>query len=456
MRYQFILFFIFALTLHINAQQSNYDKIWSDSSLNSRINENIEKYRKSDAIIEVKDKDGNPVSNASIEVHQKTHEFLFGSNIFVLGQLSKAELNQKYESAFTNLFNFATLPFYWRGLEPQEGKPRFEEDSERIWRRPPPDQLLKWCKSNNITAKGHALMYSANSQMPDWTEKNDPEVFLKQAEKHMTEIANRYKDDIWIWDVVNEERWRNLSPERWHKVPDDYLEWCFRVAGSLFPENVKLIYNDDTQNHPNPDEYAGYINRIIDEGLRIDGMGLQFHLFNLDACNKFLDGSIYPPDQLLNAYDQLEKLGLPLYITEITVPGAGDNGALIQAEIIEDLYRLWFSIKNMAGITYWNLGDGTGHGGTDATIEGVGGQNEALAGLLDENMNPKPAYQVLDKLINNEWKTNTSLKSNREGKANFRGFYGIYEIKIISDGKTQVCEINLGKGKNKPFILILD
>jgi len=123
MRYQFILFFIFALTLHINAQQSNYDKIWSDSSLNSRINENIEKYRKSDAIIEVKDKDGNPVSNASIEVHQKTHEFLFGSNIFVLGQLSKAELNQKYESAFTNLFNFATLPFYWRGLEPQEGKP---------------------------------------------------------------------------------------------------------------------------------------------------------------------------------------------------------------------------------------------------------------------------------------------------------------------------------------------
>ncbi len=456
MRYQFILFFIFALTLHINAQQSNYDKIWSDSSLNSRINENIEKYRKSDAIIEVKDKDGNPVSNASIEVHQKTHEFLFGSNIFVLGQLSKAELNQKYESAFTNLFNFATLPFYWRGLEPQEGKPRFEEDSERIWRRPPPDQLLKWCKSHYITAKGHALMYNRNEQMPDWTNENDPEVFLKQAEKHMAEIADRYRDDIVIWDVVNEERYRTRNPETGHKVPDDYLVWCFRVAGSLFPENVKLIYNDDTQNHLNPDEFAGYINRIIDEGLRIDGMGLQFHLFSLDARDKFLEGSIYPPDQLLNAYDQLEKIGLPLYITEITVPSAGENGAVIQAEIIEDLYRLWFSIKNMAGITYWNLGDGTAYGGKDTTTEGMGGENKAMAGLLDETMNPKPAYQVLDKLINDEWKTKASLKSNREGKANFRGFYGRYEIKIISDGKTQVCEINLGKGEKKPFVLTFE
>jgi hypothetical protein len=71
-------------------------------------------------------------------------------------------------------------------------------------------------------------------------------------------------------------------------------------------------------------------------------------------------------------------------------------------------------------------------------------------------MNPKPAYQVLDRLINNEWKTNTSLKSNRKGKANFRGFYGRYEIKIVYEGKTQVSEINLGKGEKKPFFLIFE
>lgn len=53
-------------------------------------------------------------------------------------------------------------------------------------------------------------------------------------------------------------------------------------------------------------------------------------------------------------------------------------------------------------------------------------------------------------------KTKASLKSNREGKANFRGFYGRYEIKIISDGKTQVCEINLGKGEKKPFVLTFE
>jgi hypothetical protein len=38
-------------------------------------------------------------------------------------------------------------------LEPQQGKPRFGEGSEPIWRRPPPDQLVNWCKAHNITPK---------------------------------------------------------------------------------------------------------------------------------------------------------------------------------------------------------------------------------------------------------------------------------------------------------------
>jgi hypothetical protein len=78
----------------------------------------------------------------------------------------------------------------------------------------------------------------------------------------------------------------------------------------------------------------------------------------------------------------------------------------------------------MRGITWWNLGDGT------AFEE----ENKAMGGLLDEEMNPKPAYKALNRLINHEWKTNEKLKSDSTGKIRFRGFYGKYLIRISGNG----------------------
>jgi len=427
------------------AQDSLSNQPWDDPALAEREDRNIEKYRKGDAVIKITGKSGKPISEAKVIVQQQTHEFLFGCNLFVLGQLKTPELNTKYGDAFAHLFNFATIPFYWKGFEPEKGKPRFSENSSFIWRRPPSDPLVKWCKEHDITVKGHALMYNRNSVMPDWTAKNNPDLFLKQAKKHMEEIAKRYKDDIAVWDVVNEERYRTLYPETGHEVPDDYLPWCFREAAKLFPKDVKLIYNDDLENHEDPEKYAGFINDVKGKGIRIDGMGIQFHIFDLNIRNNFLDGNLYPPDLLINFYDRMAKFGLPIYITEITIAGYGENGYTTQAKIVKNLYRLWFSIPNMAGITWWNLGDGTAYGKENEK------ENKALGGLLDKNMDPKPAYDVLDELINHEWKTNETITTGSDGKARFHGFYGKYKATVIFDGKTYIKEINLSNSGNNNF-----
>ena len=445
MRKILLLWMLFALGWEVAAQKLSFDESWKDSAVVNYIEKNIEKHRKGEATISIVGKNGKQVTNVKVEVHQQTHEFLFGCNLFVLGQLQTPELNTKYETAFAKLFNFATIPFYWKELEPQEGKPRFQEGSSFIWRRPPPDQLLKWCKVHHIVPKGHALMYNRNAFMPDWTERNNPELFLKQAQAHIEGIANRYKNDILVWDVVNEERYRTRNLETGHKVPDDYLVWCFKVANRVFPENVKLLYNDDTQNHDNPEEYEGYVNSVVKSGLRIDGMGLQFHLFDLDSRGKFLEGTQYPVNQLIEVYDRLGKLGLPIYITEITVPGGGEDGASIQAKIVENLYRLWFSVPNMAGITWWNLGDSTA----------FGNENKAMGGLLDNEMNPKLAYQALNQLINHEWKTNLKISSGSHGNVSFRGFYGKYKITVSHNGKSIEQEINLTKTGNNKFVIQL-
>ena len=430
----FIGFFIL-ISLKSFAQVNIYDQLWSNPQVNERIEKNIEAYRKGDAVIEIVDKKGNPVPNVKVTIQQLSHEFLFGCNLFALGQLKTPELNHKYEASFINLFNSATVPFYWGNLEPEEGKVRFKEGSSNVWRRPPPDQLVRWCKEHDIQPKGHALMYAKNMFMPDWTERNNPEVFLHQGHKHMAGIAKRYGDTFPIWDVANEEIPRIRHLDQWHKVPDDYLEWCFREAESLFPKSVKMLYNDGTEEvHKNVEEYTALFSRLLKQNIKVDGMGIQFHIYNRPAM---LEGKLYPPGELFAVYEQLSPMNLPLYITEITVPGKGEDGAALQGKIVRNLYRLWFSTPNMAGITWWNLGDGT------AFEE----ENKAMGGLLDEEMNPKPAYQALDKLINNEWKTNEEIYTNPAGKVSFRGFHGKYRVRVFANGTSKEFLFDLKSGK---------
>jgi GH35 family endo-1,4-beta-xylanase len=145
-------------------------------------------------------------------------------------------------------------------------------------------------------------------------------------------------------------------------------------------------------------------------------MGMQMHAYNREAM---LKGTLYPPDKLLEAYDKLGELNLPIYITELTIPGRDENGAEYQAAIVENLYKLWFSIPQMAGITWWNLGDNTA----------FENENKAMGGLLDGEMNPKPAYEVLNRLINSEWRTKLKVSSGSQGNVSFRGFYGKYKIR---------------------------
>ena len=50
----------------------------------------IEKNRKGNLNITVKDKDGKPVRDAKIVIKQKTHEFKYGANIFMLDEFESS------------------------------------------------------------------------------------------------------------------------------------------------------------------------------------------------------------------------------------------------------------------------------------------------------------------------------------------------------------------------------
>jgi endo-1,4-beta-xylanase len=446
MRGKFLLWFLLILTGKITAQDTLFRKLWNDPVVVGRILSNIEKYRKGDAVLEILDEKGRPLKDVPVFIQQKSHEFLFGCNAFVLGQLGSPEKNLQYEEIFTGIFNFATVPIYWAGTEPKQGNLRYKEESEDIWRRPPVDRFLPFAKKYGLTLKAHPMLWHTHN--PDWLPK-DAKTLKELYRKRFRELSDLYANDISIWEVTNES---TGCSKDYPLFSEDkaYVEWAFRETAPLFNNDRLLMINDYTRFNellPDDNEYYKQIQGLLAKGIRIQGIGLQFHIwFEPDLMAKHLAGDRFQPEKMLAAYEAFAALDRPLYITEISVPTPqGKDGEAIQAEVVRNLYRLWFSVPAMAGLTYWNMGDGMAYES----------ENSAASGLVDKEMRPKASYRVLDELINREWKTNLKISSGSQGTVSFRGFYGKYKITVTNNGKSVEHEISLTKTGNNKYIIQL-
>ena len=481
----------------INAVFSDaYRELWN-SDLQKKIDEDIEANRKADAEFQL------PCSAAGrdVKIEQITHDFIFGAHIFNFGQLGTTERNERYKELYGSLFNSATIAFYWKQLELEEGKLRFKpefRDSEFFWnncrqpwlephwRRPPTDAVVEFCLSKGIRLHGHPLVWGNNRwQIPDWLINELPEQFSKNINlqrnaagvlddnamgcafqdisaeemedampeyavrlntlhaKRIMEIAIRYGDKIDSWDIVNESALdyalgrmvpgSKICRSRYGPMPGDYAYRGFKIAESVLPANAKFNIND----YKLDEYYLEQVNDLRRRGCKIDIMGAQMHLFNPQICQDIADGrsTRQSPQEVISKMELLSKADLPLHLSEITItaPGGDRKGEIIQAEITRNLYRLWFSTKQMMGITWWNVVDNCGAPG-----------EPSFSGIFTRDMQPKLAFFVLDELINNKWRTNIESRADRDGRVSFRGFRGKYRLSWCgSDGIEQIQEFYL-------------
>ena len=405
--------------------------------LDTVVKENTEKYRKGNARVLVVDENGVPQKNKTVKIRQVSHEFKFGANLFLLNELETDEKNEKYKSAFSELFNMATLPFYWDSVEPEKGNVRYEIGSEPYYRRPPIDLCMDFCRENGIEPREHALAYE--NHFPVWLKDSEVDEIKRELTRRYEEISTRYADKINTIEVTNEMFWYH-SKTKFYDAPD-YLEWCFKQADKYFPKN-QLVVNESTEEawcqvrRPNS-QYYSYIENLMLKGARVDAIGMQFHMFYERERELERASSLYRPTNLYKYLDFYSRLINHLQITEITIPAYSNEkrDEEIQAEIIEALYRVWFSHPACEQIIYWNLVDGYTYV-DDPTPENIArtqgdmtvGENRFYGGLLRFDMTPKPAFLRLKELITKEWRTNLEAQTDENGYVTFRGFFGEYEI----------------------------
>ncbi len=403
-----------------------YQKTWSDPDLQARIDEGIRLHRQSDAVIRVTDYDGKPIPGVKIRAAQHDSPFHFGSNIFKLGDYADDRLNRGYEDAHCALFNGATVPFYWRTLEPEQDRPRFAEHSVPIARRPPPDRVVKFCEERGLRMHGHTLVWNFRKwSVPDWVPA-EPDQAAPLWEKRIREIAGRYGRHIKRWDALNEAAAHYERRPGGLQMQPGYEEKVFEWAERHLPADARLDINETTEAWNNDlTEYSGLIERLLAAGRRVGGVGLQFHLFSDDELRRTLAGRIFTPQALLATLDHYARFKLPVHISEITLtsPGNTPEGLEAQAIVARNFYRLWFSHAATEGITWWNLPDGGA----------AQGENKVYSGLLFEDMTPKPAYLALQNLIRREWRTQAEGVTDADGVFRFRGFHGSYLVSTEND-----------------------
>lgn len=408
------------------------------SALDRRIADGIEKHRKGDCTLRLTGGEDKALAGATVKIKQTSHEFRYGANMLMLDEFGDDALNAAYRNAFHQYFNLATVPFYWDALEPVRGKPRYAADSEKIYRRPAPDLCFDYCKEAGIDAKLHCLVYEAFT--PQWLHSLPLDEAKSAYEQRFEEISSRYADKLFEVEVINEvicsPRWKHYSALL--KSPD-LLPWCFQTARKHFP-NSTLVFNEATRWHrigkdQRYDAYPLLLENAMLQGARFDKIGIQSHLFvGKSACTAAeYDESVRMwaeranPLDVLTTLDTLASFGLPLEITEITLPtfGEGEEYEQLQAEMLRLWYAIFFSHPAVNTAVYWNTADGHCFAPSVTNDE-----NRCRGGLFHHDMTPKKSALMLRHLFDEEWHTELTLQADENGIVSFRGFGGRYTASV--------------------------
>ncbi|WP_250036546.1 endo-1,4-beta-xylanase [Paractinoplanes maris] len=394
-------------------------------------------HRYGEVVITVLDAHGQPLRDHEVVVEQRAHAFSFGNIGFDFIPVANEETDPPagafggaapdvaagIAGLFFDLFNTATLPFYWGAFEPRRGSP----DTRRLHR------TAEWFGRHGCRVKGHPLVW--HTLTADWLRDRPTGEVEAAVRARIRREVTGFADVVQAWDVVNEavimpvfsnEPQRNaITRLAWERGRMTTVRLAFDEARAADPSATLLLNDFDLS-----PAYECLIEGLLAAGVRIDALGLQSHMHQ----------GYWGEERTLAILDRFARFGLPLHLTETTLV-SGDlmpahiedlndyqvaswpstaEGEQRQADEVVRHYRTLLSHPSVEAVTYWGL--------TDA-----GAWLGAPCGLVRADGTPKPAYDALRGLVKGEWwLPATALRTDDAGRAEVRGFLGDYELRCAA------------------------
>jgi endo-1,4-beta-xylanase len=408
------------------------------------VDENL-KHRIGSKTVILLGQDGNVLKNKDVVVRQTKHKFLFGCGEFsaipYVNNLLKGEAKERTAERlekFFDLFNYATMPFYWGNFEHEKGKPQ----TERV------KLAAQWLASKGLTLKGHPLCWHTVTA-PWLLDMTNEQILNTQLNRIHREVTD-FSGVIDIWDVINEVV---IMP-----VFDKYDNGITRICKDLGRiKLVREVFNEAKKSNPGAkllindfntsEAYADLIEGLLDAGVPIDAIGIQSHMHQ----------GYWGVEKTEKVLERFSRFNLPIHFTENTLV----SGNIMPPEI-EDLndykldvwpstpdgeerqaieavmhYKTLFAHPKVESITWWDFVDGSWLG--------------APSGFITADNRVKPIYNEIYKLVKDEWWVNPLyLNTDENGCANVTGFLGEYELVCL--GKTISFSLD---NSNEPVRIII-
>jgi endo-1,4-beta-xylanase len=266
-------------------------------------------------------------------------------------------------------------------------KPEAWYDEERNFR--PHDQaiaMMDFAQANDLGVYGHVLVW--HSQTPAWmfqdaagepltTSAADQQVLRERMREHIFSVAESLSDrygrfgsdtnPLNAFDVVNEvvsdsgEFADGLRRSEWYRIlGEEFIDLSFQYAEEAFndvyavpgADPVTLYINDyNTEQSGKQTRYKALVQRLLDRGVPIDGVGHQFHV-----------SLATPVASLEAALETFAELPLTQAVTELDVT---TGTPVTQARLIEqgyfyrDAFRIFRAYSDeLSVVTVWGLNDG--------------------------------------------------------------------------------------------------
>lgn len=380
----------------------------------------IQANRTAPLTVRATDAAGRPAAGVTVRVEHVRHLFEFGAGFDGgITQPDKTDSDRRHREAFLRIFNAATVHLSANEYDPKTG----------AYHAPEILAALDWLEAHGLRARVHPLFW--NLMVPRWmdgtaTSTDDVRAWmdrlLMQASKTM---LTRAGGAVVFNEVVRWDRYLTpLTPaiastgsgQAGSAEAGAIAVWLRRFK-ELNPKTAAVINDYDTT-----PEYYFLLKDVIDAGGPLDAVGMQSHMHN----------GTWSVTHLWNTLNRLALLGRPVFFTELSVPSGAPRafnwrpadppwettpaGEAEQADYLEKFYRLVYSHPAAAGITYWDYSD-------------RGTWLNCPVGLLRKDGSPKPAFEKLDRLINETWRTSGEFTTDRDGRVVIpNAFEGEYHI----------------------------
>jgi endo-1,4-beta-xylanase len=253
-------------------------------------------------------------SRFDISRNGKRNDFLFGCDSRGYFQMN----SDLFLDRFTEIFNYATITHYWKAdfidFEPEEGKKQFDVRAK----------VLKALRKQNIKVAGRPLFWTHFWVTPDWLKNKSYDQMKIYLEKHIKEVVGFYKDDISVWEVVNElHDWANeleLNPDQSVEI----AKFACDVARSVNPKIDLLVNNcrpfgeyvQMRKWHDRPAKYRQrtphqFIRDLVSAGVDFDTIGIQVYY------------AYYPASSAIQNIERFKEFNKKVQMSEVGSPSWG-------------------------------------------------------------------------------------------------------------------------------------